>query len=399
MAANLSAPQVARGGKRLWYDGVNYASDAAVLRVNPDTGSLEILLVERRDGGGLCLPGGFRNKNEAPEVAAFREFSEETGVGREALLDAACGEPREVYAGYAEDPRNTPEAWIETSVWALRVDYAKSCAWKPQGQDDAQNAHWWPVEEALTRPLYGGHRRYIAEAVSSFEQEEPMLPLGAHRARVDDVRVLYAYGVRRLGVFGGSFDPVHEGHLVLAEHAMSTCGLDAVLFIPAAQNPLKESGPVAPAEARLTMLERAIERHPGWYVSSIETSKNHEGPSYTIETIREIGAAFDETADEPVELFLILGEDSLDSLPGWKDWKELGALTQIVVGARGEAHAPTLAARAASLDLEKTPIVVSSDGASYASSALRPLLHENILSAPGLLPAVAGYLAVHNTYA
>lgn len=133
----------------------------------------------------------------------------------------------------------------------------------------------------------------------------------------------------RLGLFGGSFDPVHRGHVGPVQEARRTLGLDRVLYLPTARPPHKEdpeTAPRAPAWARYTMVELAVLHEEGLYVSSHELRPDR--PSYTVETLehfrREAGASAG-------ELHLILGSDALLGLPGWRRWRELPELARLVV--------------------------------------------------------------------
>src|SRR5688572_19568188 len=92
----------------------------------------------------------------------------------------------------------------------------------------------------------------------------------------------------RLGIFGGSFDPVHYGHLLLAECCREQCRLDEVWFVPAAAPPHKQGRELAPAKARLEMLELATSGNEAFRVSSLEVDRG--GVSFTVETLRAIAA-------------------------------------------------------------------------------------------------------------
>jgi nicotinate-nucleotide adenylyltransferase len=114
----------------------------------------------------------------------------------------------------------------------------------------------------------------------------------------------------RVGVLGGTFDPVHRGHLALARSALDELGLDEVLFVPAGQPWRKEGRIIAPAAHRLAMLRLALEGEPAFRVETLELDR--PGPSYTADTLEALRAA---RPDD--ELFLVLGEDALDDLPTW----------------------------------------------------------------------------------
>lgn len=116
----------------------------------------------------------------------------------------------------------------------------------------------------------------------------------------------------RLGVFGGSFNPVHLGHLHIALLARESQGLDAVIFVPAAHPPHKTPGALAPASDRLDMLRAALEGEGSSRISEIELEPG--GPRYTVETLRALGKSY--PGDR---LTFIMGSDSLIDLPGWKE--------------------------------------------------------------------------------
>ncbi len=114
----------------------------------------------------------------------------------------------------------------------------------------------------------------------------------------------------RLGVFGGTFDPPHLGHLIVAEYARVSLRLDTILFIPAGKNPLKENHTQSSADDRLAMTRLAIASNPAFELSEMELLRT--GPSYTINTIRELRAT-----RAPDELVLIVGHDNLEQFPRW----------------------------------------------------------------------------------
>ena len=116
----------------------------------------------------------------------------------------------------------------------------------------------------------------------------------------------------RIGVYGGSFDPVHLGHLLAAECCREQAGLDRVVFVPAAVPPHKRDRTLAPAEDRLAMLRLATGGHDAFAVSTVELDRG--GVSWTVDTLAALAAA------EPgVELRLILGPDALADLPTWRE--------------------------------------------------------------------------------
>jgi len=114
----------------------------------------------------------------------------------------------------------------------------------------------------------------------------------------------------RLGILGGTFDPVHRGHLLLAGTARDELGLDEVLFVPAGQPWRKVDRPITSAEHRLAMLRLALEGQETFEIALLELER--EGPSYAADTLEAL------RRDRPNdELFFILGEDALADLPNW----------------------------------------------------------------------------------
>jgi len=136
---------------------------------------------------------------------------------------------------------------------------------------------------------------------------------------------------RRIGVFGGTFDPPHAGHLALAERARDELGLQRVLFMPAADPPHKRAH--TPLAHRLAMTTLAVRGFPAFAVSDLEARR--AGPSYTIDTLREM-----RRRHPGAELWLLLGEDSLRDLPTWRDPAGIAALARIAVAPRPGARAP-----------------------------------------------------------
>jgi len=137
--------------------------------------------------------------------------------------------------------------------------------------------------------------------------------------------------VSRVGVFGGTFDPVHVGHLAIANDALDELGLDRVYFVPARRSPLKQDGPIASAEDRLAMLIAATLGEPRFRVSRVELER--EGPSFTVDTLESLrgdGA-----------LFLILGSDAYADFERWREPARIRELATIVLAARpGAPNAP-----------------------------------------------------------
>ncbi len=126
------------------------------------------------------------------------------------------------------------------------------------------------------------------------------------------------------GILGGSFDPIHHGHLIAADRAAEALGLDTVLFIPCARQPLKPQDPVADAERRLAMLRLAIRGYARFALDTCELER--PGPSYTVDTLRMLRVRWPQE-----RLVLILGADSAATLSRWRAADEIARLSEIAV--------------------------------------------------------------------
>ena len=147
----------------------------------------------------------------------------------------------------------------------------------------------------------------------------------------------------RIGLFGGSFDPVHHGHLLLAQDALEQLSLDRLFFIPAAINPHKlDAAPQASPRLRLEMLREATRVQPLFSVDTLELER--EGPSFTIDTVDAFRARF-----AGAQIFLLLGEDNLPKLHSWHQFERLRQLVSFVSFGR-RAYAPEAAVPAAAPD-------------------------------------------------
>ena len=134
----------------------------------------------------------------------------------------------------------------------------------------------------------------------------------------------------RLGVFGGTFDPVHNGHLVAAVSARHALGLDTVLMVPAREPWQKKDRALAPAEDRFAMLEAAVEGVDGLEVSRLELDRS--GPTYTADSLEELSRR-----QPRPELFLIVGADAARDLATWDRPEAIRTLAVLVIVSRGAA--------------------------------------------------------------
>jgi nicotinate-nucleotide adenylyltransferase len=129
--------------------------------------------------------------------------------------------------------------------------------------------------------------------------------------------------MRKIGIYGGTFDPIHHGHLILAREAREMLGLEKVVFVPAPVSPFKDS-PVASATVRLSMLQAAIEGEMGFAVDDCELQR--PPPSYTIDTIEEI-----RRREVDSEIYCLIGEDNVPTLTKWHRFAELEKVVRFVV--------------------------------------------------------------------
>jgi len=129
--------------------------------------------------------------------------------------------------------------------------------------------------------------------------------------------------VSRVAVFGGSFNPIHYGHLLVADEVRERLGLDRVLFIPAAVPPHKSPRGLAPAAHRYQMVRLATAGNPAFAVSDMELHRS--GPSYTVDTLEALRAASSD------ELYLVLGSETFLDLLSWRDPPRIARLARLVV--------------------------------------------------------------------
>lgn len=133
----------------------------------------------------------------------------------------------------------------------------------------------------------------------------------------------------RVGIFGGTFDPIHFGHLILAEQCREQCCLDEVWFVPAHLPPHKQDVTISSAKARTEMIEFAIAGNPHFKLSRIELERS--GPSYTVTTLEELASS-----DGSHEWFLLIGADSVQDLPTWREPNRILELATVVAVNRGK---------------------------------------------------------------
>lgn len=132
--------------------------------------------------------------------------------------------------------------------------------------------------------------------------------------------------MKPVGIFGGTFDPIHCGHLRIALDALQTLDLQEVRFIPCQQSPLRDT-PASNAAQRLAMLQRAVSDEPGLVID--ERELHRQGPSYTLDTLRSLRADY---VDTP--LCLLLGMDAFTGFHHWHQWRDIFSLAHIIIAQR-----------------------------------------------------------------
>ena len=208
-----------------------------------------------------------------------------------------------------------------------------------------------------------------------------------------------------IGLLGGAFDPVHNGHILMALGCMETLDLQEVVFIPASISPLK-TATATPPQHRLAMLEQALQRYPQLTVNDMELKRG--GVSYTIDTLIEL-----RRSNSQQSLCFIMGMDAFDSLPAWRRWQELADYAHLVVIGRKLQHegcgderlrtyyAERACSTAATLHVHPGGFIHKSEVSvpGISSSEIRRLLNDHESAETSLPPAVYDYIKENNLYA
>jgi nicotinate-nucleotide adenylyltransferase len=194
---------------------------------------------------------------------------------------------------------------------------------------------------------------------------------------------------RRIGLFGGTFDPPHLAHLALARLARDALALNVLHWIPAGQPWQKSGRRLAEGLHRVAMVRALVGAEPGFVVDTREIDRN--GPSYTVDTVREVAR------EAPgAELYLVLGQDQYARLDTWREWPALlAACTLAVAGREGVAPVPPTALAAVPHRLQALPLPPMR----ISSTAVREAVAcgQDVADLAG--PGVARYIACHHLYA
>jgi nicotinate-nucleotide adenylyltransferase len=197
----------------------------------------------------------------------------------------------------------------------------------------------------------------------------------------------------KTGVLGGTFDPVHNGHMMIAGEAMKRLELDEVLFVPTSQTPLKEDNAVTPVEHCVRMVELAIAGSPAFRLSEIEIDR--AGVSYTVDTI----AALKKETGDAAELYFIIGLDSLVTLPRWKDPDRLVVMCRLVAVRRPGYDMPDIENIEKLVPgLAESLILIDKPELDISATDIRKRVAEG-LPVDGLVPAAVGkYIRENSLY-
>lgn len=207
-----------------------------------------------------------------------------------------------------------------------------------------------------------------------------------------------------IGLLGGAFDPVHNGHILMALGCMETLDLQEVSFIPASISPLK-STTRTPRQHRLAMLEQALKRYPQLTVDDVELKRG--GVSYTIDTLIDL-----RRRNPQQSLCFIMGMDAFDSLPAWRRWSELTDYAHLVVIGRKSQHerrrddrlqayyAERACSSAATLHIHPRGFIhrTAVSVPDISSSQIRTLLSKRKAAESRLPPGIYDYIRENNLY-
>ena len=189
---------------------------------------------------------------------------------------------------------------------------------------------------------------------------------------------------RKIALLGGTFDPVHYGHLQLAEWIKKRLQLDSIFFIPIHSHPFSKRKDITPAEHRLNMLQLAVSSYDNFEVSTVELERG--GVSYTVDTLRFFHERLPET-----EFYFLLGDDNLAEFRKWKEPDEIRRLAKIVVFRRGALRES---------NKKKYPdfIFVNNPLIRISSSEIRQRLRNGKAVNDFLPPSVHAYIERHGLY-
>jgi nicotinate-nucleotide adenylyltransferase len=196
----------------------------------------------------------------------------------------------------------------------------------------------------------------------------------------------------RLGILGGTFDPIHIGHLILAEEAWYQLGLEKVLFVPAADPPHKRGRRLSPVDHRVQMIDLAIADNSRFELSRIDVDR--PGPHYTIDMVRLLLEQFGYGTD----LYFLMGLDSLADLPNWHKPEELVELCNLVALSRPDSGFDWDALEQKLPDVRWRVIFLPMPELQISSTVLQQRVRQGRPLRYQVLPQVEAYIRQHNLY-
>lgn len=200
--------------------------------------------------------------------------------------------------------------------------------------------------------------------------------------------------MKTLGIYGGSFDPIHLGHLLLAEAAREELKLEKVIFVPALRSPLKSHAPLISDHDRLALINLAISDNPFFTVSPVELGR--KPPSYTVDTLQYFRELYPDR-----RLFLLMGQDSLHTLTEWFQFRTIFRLATLAIGARPGVSS-TLPADLKAYQFPSPAgcgfVYFSNPQVEISSSTIRERLRLGQSVKYWLTPQVLAYIQEHKLY-
>lgn len=196
--------------------------------------------------------------------------------------------------------------------------------------------------------------------------------------------------MKRIGILGGTFDPVHLGHLIIAENAAEQVHLDEVMFIPSKTPPLKNVNGISEPVHRLNMLKMAVKGNQKFIISETEINSAGDEPNYTVDTLLKLRKQY---INEQVKFYLIIGMDQLIKLDKWKDPGKLFLLSEVVV-----INRPGYLVTQVENEYSRQAIMVPVPGIDISSTDIRFRVSENRSIKYLVTPEVENYIYENKLY-
>ncbi len=190
---------------------------------------------------------------------------------------------------------------------------------------------------------------------------------------------------RGVAIFGGTFDPIHNGHLIMAEEALYRLSLSRLVFLPAHRPAHKRARSLAPMEDRIAMLSLAIRGNPRFQVSRLEAERG--GVSFTADTLEAMAKK------ESAELYFLMGQDSLEEFHTWRDPERIARLARLVVIPRGDHDLPSLGPA-----LRRRVVFLHPPRIGVSSTEIRRRLRRDMPVRYWVPDAVLEYIRSHGLY-